>query len=141
MRPTYILVAVVALVVAGCSVDPAASQTVVRTVTVTATDAMAFDPSDFEIAAGETVGFEITNVGELQHEFFIGDAEAQEQHAAEMAEMAGSDMDHDEPTGVTIAPGETATLEYTFAKSGQLFAACHQPRHYEAGMVAELNVD
>ena len=133
MRSIYVAVVLLAVALAGCFAEPAASPPGGQTVVVSAMDAMAFDPAEFEFAAGETVRFEVTNVGELRHEFFIGDLAAQEEHAAEMA------MDHD-ATGVTVDPGETATLRYTFAEAGQLFAACHEPGHYEAGMIAELNV-
>ena len=137
MRPVRVLLLALA-VLASCSAERAASSGGVRTVTVSATDAMEFEPAEFEFSVGESVRFEITNVGELEHEFFIGDAAAQEEHAAEMAEMPG--MEHGEPTGVTIGPGETATLQYTFDVAGQLFAACHEPGHYEAGMIAEISV-
>ena len=135
MRSNYVAVALLAVVLTGCSAEPEASPTGTRTVVVSAMDAMSFDPAEFEFAAGETVRFEVKNVGELRHEFFIGDLAAQEEHAAEMA------MDHAEPAGVTVDPGETATLRYTFAEAGHLFAACHEPGHYEAGMIAELNVN
>lgn len=138
MRVTYVVVAVVVALLGACSSQPSSPSTGARTVQVSATDSMEFVPGEFEFAAGETVRFEVTNTGELPHEFFIGDSAAQEEHAAEVAEMPGM---HDEPTGVTVDPGETATLEYTFTEPGELFAACHVPGHYEAGMVAELTVN
>ena len=109
-----------------------------RTVTATMTDAMAVQLSASDFRVGETVRFEVTNEGAIRHEFFLGDAEAQEHHAAEMAEMGG--MGHDEANGVAVEPGATETLEYTFAEAGEILAGCHEPGHYEAGMVATMIV-
>ena len=109
-----------------------------RTVTATMSDDMAIQLSETDFAAGETVRFEITNEGTVRHEFYLGDADAQEHHAAEMAEMDG--MGHDEPNGVAVDPGATETLEYTFAEAGEILAGCHEPGHYEAGMVATMTV-
>ena len=49
-----------------------------RTITLDAGD-MWFDPETLEMAAGEIVKFEITNTGNLEHEFVIGSKEAQEE--------------------------------------------------------------
>lgn len=86
---------------------------------------------------GETVRFEVTNEGATRHGFYLGDAEAQEHHAEEMAEMG---MGHDEPNGVSVEPGATETLEYTFGQSGETLAGWHEPGHYEAGLVASMTV-
>ncbi len=138
MRVRHAALVVVVALLASCSGGTsAASPASPRTVVVSATDGMEFIPGEFEFAAGETVRFEITNDGELRHEFFIGDEAAQQEHAAEMADMPGME---DEPSGVTLEPGESETLEYTFDEPGRLFAACHEPGHYEAGMIAQLTV-
>ena len=42
--------------------------------------------------------------------------------------------------GVTVRPGETAALRYSFNEPGPLKIGCHQPSHYADGMVAELTV-
>ena len=42
-------------------------------------------------------------------------------------------MDHDDG-GVTVLPGETATLVWTFAHAASLQFACDIPGHYEDGM-------
>jgi uncharacterized cupredoxin-like copper-binding protein len=39
-----------------------------------------------------------------------------------------------------LAPGATATRDYTFTKSGDLEFACHLTGHYEAGMHAPITV-
>lgn len=48
---------------------------------------------------------------------------------------------HDEQGGVRVAPGTTETLEYTFTELGHVLTGCHEPGHYEAGMVRALVVD
>ncbi|TFH87456.1 copper-binding protein [Billgrantia azerbaijanica] len=116
---------------------------------------MWFTPGKLEIAPGETVKFEITNTGNLEHEFVIGDEEAQAEHREMMREMASSGG-HDMSAGhhgggqddaasmpsVTIAPGESATLVWT-APQGveEVEFACNIPGHYEAGMNGDIQIE
>jgi uncharacterized cupredoxin-like copper-binding protein len=106
-------------------------------VAATLSDDMAIELAESEFQVGETVRFEITNVGTAAHEFYLGDAEAQERHAEEMAEEG---MAHDDANGVSVAPGATEALEVTFEQAGEILAGCHEPGHYEAGMVASMTV-
>jgi uncharacterized cupredoxin-like copper-binding protein len=99
---------------------------------VTALDAMAFEPARIDVTAGETVTFEVTNAGRAVHEFTLGDAAAQHQHAEGMAGMGG--MAHDEPGSVRLQPGETKQLTWRFAGAGTVEFDCHEPGHLEAGM-------
>ncbi|WP_163577033.1 cupredoxin domain-containing protein [Halomonas faecis] len=117
-----------------------------RTIRFQAGD-MWFDPERLEIAPGETVRFEIVNTGNVEHEFVIGDAEAQAAHRQMMQEMAsgghGSHGAHDDDLpAVTIAPGETATLVWTAPEDVRdLEFACNIPGHYEAGMSGDIDVE
>jgi len=142
MKIRLVLVAMLAIVLAACA--PGASGTPERSgpraIEVTMTDELRFEPAEFSIAAGETVRFEVRNAGEIVHEFYIGDQEAQAQHEDEMRELNGGMM-HDEPGGVSVEPGQSETLEYTFDRAGDLLAGCHEPGHYDAGMVATITVD
>jgi len=132
------LIPVLALILAACSAgDPAGE---VRTVPVSMSDDMRYDPAKFDFFAGETVRFEVTNAGSVRHELFISDIAGHEEHAAEMAEIDTDEMGHDEPGLVSVEPGARETLEYTFDEAGELLAACHEPGHYEAGMVAPISV-
>jgi P-type Cu+ transporter len=111
-----------------------------RTIQVEANDQMRFVPEDITVQAGETIAFEITNTGRIPHEFVLGDAHVQEEHAAD---MAGGDGHHgdDSAYAVTIPPGETRTLVYTFEATGEpLYYGCHIPGHYEAGMVGTITM-
>ena len=122
----------------GASSDPS-SDADPRTITATLSDDMAIQLSESDFEVGETVRFEVTNEGAIPHEFYVGDAEAQEHHAEEMAEMGA--MGHDEPDGVAVEPGATETFEYSFEQPGQILAGCHEAGHYDAGMVASMTVE
>ncbi|WP_431023589.1 cupredoxin domain-containing protein [Halomonas sp. H5] len=135
----------------GGSHDATGEADIDRTIRFQAGD-MWFAPEGLDIAPGETLRFEITNTGHLEHEFVIGDAEAQEAHRQMMLEMGGSHGHgghggHDMAEGahggqmpsVTIAPGETAALVWTApANVDDLEYACNIPGHYEAGMSGTL---
>ena len=138
-RVRVLLVSALAMLVVGCSGGSSSgSGAEARTATATLNDDMSVVLSESEFTAGETVVFEVTNAGAVRHELFLGDAEAQQEHAEEMAEMDG--MSHDEPGGVSVEPGATETLEYTFEQAGEILAGCHEPGHYEAGMVTAITV-
>ncbi|MBY4677586.1 cupredoxin domain-containing protein [Marinobacterium arenosum] len=109
-----------------------------RTLQVSADDSMRFSPDSWRINAGETIRFIVTNNGRLRHEFAIGDSDEMRRHAQMMREMP--DMAHDEGNAVSMAPGETQQLIWTFSRPGTFEAACNLPGHYEAGMKATLDV-
>ena len=110
-----------------------------RTVQVQMTDELRFEPAEFTFQAGETVRFEVTNAGAIVHEFLIGDEAAQDEFEMEMSE--GDGMAHDTDAGVSVEPGESETFEYTFAEAGELLAGCHEPGHYDGGMVASITIE
>lgn len=89
------------------------------------------------VTAGMPVTFVVTNSGATDHEFYLGDEAAQMQHEKEMS-IDG--MTHDEPAGISVKPGETKELTYTFAAAGQALAGCHVAGHYGGGMKAAITV-
>ena len=103
-----------------------------------------FSPNTFDVRVGDTVTFVFTNFGREVHDAFIGDRAAQEQHENEMRQAEGDGHAHDHAHahegGVTVSPGQSGTLQYSFDKAGTLEIGCHQPGHYAAGMIAALNV-
>jgi uncharacterized cupredoxin-like copper-binding protein len=105
---------------------------------VNLTDALKIEPASMTVPAGVPVTFVVTNSGVTDHEFYLGDEEAQAAHEKEMAEMGG--MGHDEPEGIVVKPGETKELTYTFAEAGQTLAGCHVVGHYGGGMKATIDV-
>jgi uncharacterized cupredoxin-like copper-binding protein len=118
---------------------PADAEEADRTVEVTTLDTMTFEPSTITVTAGETVAFVVTNTGNAVHEFTLGDAEMQQEHAEAMAHIPAG-MAHDMPNSITLQPGETKQLTWRFGDAATLEFACHQPDHYEAGMRGQIAV-
>lgn len=120
--------------------EPGQESQVTRTVEVVAEDqdGMKFVMDVGPIQQGETIKFVVTNAGAGDHEFSVGDTASQRAHAKLMAK--NPDMKHDDdPSAVTLAPGETKTVIWTFSKpvQGSIVFACQMPGHYEAGMVEQ----
>ena len=138
------LILVTVLLVAACSsgaapaVSPASPSAAAQTVEVKLSDTLRIDPPTMSFRAGQTVHFVITNTGATNHEFYLGDEAAQMAHDGEMGGMAG--MTHDEAQGIGVMPGETKTLDYTFAEAGTYRAGCHVNGHYAAGMMSTITV-
>lgn len=115
---------------------------------------MWFDPDSLDIAPGETIKFDVENVGRVEHEFVIGDANAQEKHRNMMQEMGseGHGDDHAEHhmaegdhgggmPSITIKPGETKQLVWTAPEDvSSLEYACNIPGHYESGMSGKIDI-
>ena len=100
---------------------------------------MIFVPGSIEVAEGETVRFAIVNDGQIAHEFVLGTVEDNGEHKAEMEAMTEMHK-HDSPTSITLEPGETGELAWTFTTAGIFEFACLIPGHYEAGMYGPLTV-
>lgn len=136
-----LLVAFSAVLVA-CGDDDESTETTdsERTIEIDMVD-IAFEPSEVEVAAGETVRFVFTNTGAVAHDAFIGDAEAQAAHGEEMAESQDGGHGEEEENAITVEPGETGELTYEFTEDDDgLLIGCHQPGHYEAGMVVTIDL-
>lgn len=100
---------------------------------------MAFSPAELTISHGETVRFVVTNRGVLDHEMVIDTVEANLEHMQVM--MMNPDMRHEDPNAVSLAPGESGELIWTFSQPGTFQFACLIPGHMEAGMHGPLNVN
>lgn len=114
-----------------------------RTVEVTATDEMEFEPRQVEITAGDVVRFTIVNTGTLPHSFTIGSNEWHEHHEEEMQGMAVDKIVghmRDEPNGMVVPPGESRELTWRFEGDGPVQFACHVPGHYPAGMKGRIRI-
>jgi len=129
---TFVLALVTA--VAGLGVLPlaprpaAASQTI--TVPVDIHD-MAVVPVQTVFRVGQTYSFVATNTGKATHELVIEQAGAVDAPLTDTGKTAEAEE---------IAPGQTKTLQWTFTKPGSFQIACHQPGHFEAGMVHQIQV-
>ena len=117
------------------SITPSAPATRIE---VNLTDALQMEPATMTVPAGVPVTFVVTNVGAIDHEFYLGDEKAQADHEQEMLSMGG--MMHDEAEGIALDPGETKELTYTFAQPGAILAGCHVAGHYAGGMKASIAV-
>jgi len=124
----------------GGAGGPADASEAVRTVEITTLDTMAFEPSSISVSAGETVTFVVTNnTGRAIHDFTLGDAAMQQEHAEAMAHIPDG-MAHDTPNSITLQPGETKQLTWRFGDTAALEYACHQPDHYRAGMRGQITI-
>jgi len=104
-------------------------------------DTHRFEPASLQVKAGETVTLRITNTGSQIHEFFLGDKKAQTAHNKEMQAMGSNPMKMtDTANAVTIDPGASKELTWTFPKSGTVDFGCHEPGHYLDGMFGSVKV-
>ena len=111
-----------------------------RTVEIDMVD-IAFQPDAIDVTRGETVMFVFSNTGHVDHDAFIGDRVAQAEHEDEMRTAGeGHDGGHGGANAVTVEPGESADLTYEFDEPGAVEIGCHQPGHYDAGMVIAVDV-
>ena len=104
-----------------------------RTIEVSTLDQLRFDPGSIDVEVGEVVTFVVTNDGNTDHEFVLGDAAYQEAHGGEEHDMSGGNA-------VAVAPGETEELTWEFTEAGSFEYGCHVSGHYEGGMVGDLEV-
>ncbi len=99
-----------------------------RTVKIEVDDGLSFFPNVITVAEGETVTFAIINTGKAAHEFMIGPL------ADAMADKEGT------PEAADILAGTTKSLTFTFDGPGPYAFACHEPGHFEAGMLGYIIV-
>jgi len=139
MTQHILAVLVIAVATVACSSNETGSGgSDPRMIEVRMSDDLRFDPATIAVAPGETVRFELINEGEAVHEFLIGDEAAQAEFEEE---MASGEMHHDTDAGMAVDPGQTETFDYTFPDTaGELLAGCHEPGHYDGGMVANITV-
>ncbi len=104
-------------------------------------DSHKFEPATLQVASGETVTLRITNTGSQIHEFFLGDKNAQTSHNKEMQAMGPNPMKMtDTSNSVTVDPGSTKEITWTFPKKGSVDFGCHEPGHYVDGMFGSVKV-
>ena len=121
---------------AGRPGDPAR---VDRTIQVSMSDTMRFDPEKMVFKAGETIRFVVRNTGNIQHEMVIGSMEELKEHAGMMRKRPG--MQHAESNMISLAPGESGELIWQFDNAGSFDFACLVPGHLEAGMTGKIAVE
>jgi uncharacterized cupredoxin-like copper-binding protein len=117
---------------------PGKAEQAKRTVEVVMDDEMRFTPAKIDAKRGETIRFVVKNVGQMNHEFMLGTAKELKEHAAVMQKHP--EMEHDEPSAVSVEPGKTGEVVWQFTRAGSFMFGCLKPGHYEAGMVGHLQV-
>ena len=119
-------------------------------VKVVMNDRFRYRPSSIVVRAGHRVTFAVTNAGKLPHEFILGDRATQLGHERQMQAMP-ADGDHmmhahthgpaDHASGgLTVPPGQTRRLTWTFHDPGVVLYGCHVLGHWAAGMKGTIVV-
>jgi uncharacterized cupredoxin-like copper-binding protein len=122
-------------------------------VRVVMNDRFRYQPASIMVRAGRRVTFAVHNAGKLPHEFILGDRATQLDHEHQM-QAAPSDTTghththmHDmaaaSPSAagaLTVPPGETRRLTWTFDKPGIVLYGCHVLGHWAAGMKGTIVV-
>ena len=120
-----------------------------------------YEPSSFQIKAGETIKFEVENAGMLVHEFNIANKMMHMKHQPEMAKMAENgillafsidkekmkkmakmdkSMGHSHSNSVLLEPKQKGEIIWKFDNAINIEVACNVPGHYQAGMIAKVNI-
>ena len=120
-----------------------------------------YEPSSFQINAGETIKFEVENAGELVHEFNIANKMMHIKHQPEMEKMVENEilladsidrekmkkmakmdkaMGHSHSNSVLLAPNEKGDLVWKFDNAMNIEIACNVPGHYQIGMIASVDL-
>jgi uncharacterized cupredoxin-like copper-binding protein len=116
---------------------PAAISTL-RNVVIEMDDSMRFSPATVQARVGEPLRFIVINQGKLPHEFVLGKEADLVAHAKDMQRAQATHHHHQ--NALSVKPGETGTLLWTFDQAGVWGVACFEPGHYAAGMRAEVRV-
>ena len=120
-----------------------------------------YEPSSFQINAGETIKFEVENAGELVHEFNIANKMMHMKHQPEMEKMVENEilfadsidkdkmkkmakmdksMGHSHSNSILLEPKQKGDIIWKFDNAVNIEVACNVPGHYQAGMIAKVNI-
>ncbi len=117
---------------------PGEASQVNRTVNIDMNDSMRFIPDKLTVKQGETIRFQVKNIGQKKHEFILGTQKELEEHNELMQKFPG--MEHDDANMISVAPGQTGEVIWHFSKTGKVNFACLLPGHYDAGMKGKIRV-
>ena len=120
-----------------------------------------YEPNSFQIKAGETIKFKVENAGELVHEFNIANKMMHIKHQPEMEKMVENEilfadsidkikmkkmakidksMGHSHSNSVLLEPKQKGDIIWKFVNAVNIEVACNVPGHYQAGMIAKVNI-
>jgi uncharacterized cupredoxin-like copper-binding protein len=117
------------IVVVGPDVPKVGTKDNPRLVEVSMDDQLKFMPMEIPVTKGESVRFLLTDAGTVTHEFAVGPKDK---------------VDADEVDGVIVVEADELTahklkvIDYTFDGTGPYGFACHEPGHFEAGMLGDI---
>ena len=121
-----------------------------------------YEPSSFQIKEGETIKFEVENAGMLVHEFNIANKMMHMKHQPEMIKMAENgillafsidkekmkkmakmdkSMGHSHSNSVLLEPKQKGNIIWKFDNAVNIEVACNVPGHYQAGMIAKVDIN
>lgn len=109
-----------------------------RTIQIRAFDSLKFEPAKITVAVGDKVRFVVTNAGHTDHDFFVGDEQDQLEHEGAMEH--GMEHEGGGMAALEVGPGETKEATVTFDQAGTILYGCHEPGHYDGGMVGTITV-
>jgi uncharacterized cupredoxin-like copper-binding protein len=130
---------------------PGPARTTAAPVRVVMDDNFRYQPASIVVRAGRRVTFAVHNAGRLPHEFILGDRATQLDHEQQMQSASpGTGHTHAHmhdmaasPGGagaLTVPPGATRRLTWTFDKPGVVLYGCHVLGHWAAGMKGTILV-
>lgn len=114
------------------------AKSVTRTIKVAMSDQMRFSPNQIAVKQGETIRFSVANSGKVKHELMLGTEKEIKEHNELMKK--NPEMEHDEPSQVSVPPGGTGEIIWKFTKAGEVDFACLMPGHFDAGMKGRVLV-
>ena len=121
-----------------------------------------YEPSSFQIKKGETIKFEVVNAGMLVHEFNIANKMMHMKHQPEMLKMVENEillatsidkekmkkmakvdksMGHSHNNSVLLEPKQKGEIFWKFTEAVNIEIACNVPGHYQAGMIAKVDIN
>ena len=121
-----------------------------------------YEPNLFKIKAGETIKFEIENAGDLVHEFNIANKMMHLKHQPDMEKMVENEillvdsidkkkmeqmskidktMAHSHNNSILLEPKQKGNIIWKFDNAVNIEIACNVPGHYQAGMIAKVNIN
>ena len=121
-----------------------------------------YEPNEIKVKKGETIKFEVENVGELVHEFNIANAMMHKKHQPEMEKMVENEilladsidkekmkkmakmdkaMAHSHSNSVLLEPKQKGNIIWKFDNAVNIEIACNVPGHYQVGMIAKVDIN
>jgi uncharacterized cupredoxin-like copper-binding protein len=116
----------------------------IRNVVIELDDSRRIEPANWQARQGEALRLIVVNTGQATHELAVGPARDIAAHADSMIDSGSGKHDHGNAVAikaVSVEPGKTATLLYTFDEPGEWAMACFEPGHYEGGMKGTVEVE